>query len=69
MDIDEKIMTVDEVAKWLRASPNTIRELIKTNKLRAFRAGAGKRGRYRIPFQAVLEWQNRDQNKQGGQNE
>lgn len=45
------MLTVDEAAKHLRVSPDTIRRFLRDNKLRGMRVG----GQWRIPAQALRE--------------
>jgi excisionase family DNA binding protein len=59
--MEDKFMTVDEVAKWLKIRAETVRIMIRENKLKAVRIGDGKRPRYRIAFANVLDYINRNQ--------
>lgn len=35
----EKVFTLEEIAEYLKVHPNTVRNLIKAGKLKAFKAG------------------------------
>lgn len=39
---------VSEVSKFLKVSPNTLRRLIKTGRIHAFKLGKGQQACYRI---------------------
>ena len=59
MDEESCYMTVQQVAKWLNVTPQTVRKMIKDKRLLAMRigdTGEGKTPRYRIPMVNVLEW-------------
>jgi len=51
--------TVSEVARYLRVKRKRIDQLIESGELRAFDLGDGKRHQYRIPADAVVEFENR----------
>lgn len=52
MDRFEKLMTVEEVAAYLRVEPDTVWRLIRSGRLRAVRPGK----RHLIPESAVLQY-------------
>ena len=49
MNTEKKdILTINEFADEIRVHPNTVRKMIKTGRLNAFRTGSGKTSSYRI---------------------
>ena len=42
------VCTILEFAELIKVHPNTVRNMIKTGKIQAFRTGKGKRASYRI---------------------
>ena len=46
--MNERLLTVREVAEQLRSSPETVRRWLRQGKLRGFRPGGTKLG-YRVP--------------------
>ncbi|HUM44231.1 MAG TPA: helix-turn-helix domain-containing protein [Fervidobacterium sp.] len=52
-------LTVQEVAKKLRISPWTVRNLIKDGKITAFRVGA----QWRVPVKEIEDIEKRNSNK------
>lgn len=56
----EPFYTVEKIAEMFVLHPNQVRLMIKRRELNALRtAGAGKRGVWRIPESAALEWMNK----------
>jgi len=53
--LSQETYTVDEAAKRLGKSPNTIRNLIKNDELRATKVKPGERGTI-IPKQAIVDY-------------
>ena len=58
MNIDglPEILMPSEVADYLRISRATVYEMIRTGKLRAVRAGAGRQGGARVPKSALIDF-------------
>ncbi len=49
MKIEEKdILTLKEFAEYIQVHPNTVKKMIKSNYLAAFKAGIGKTSAFRI---------------------
>jgi len=48
IDNDKEILTIYEFAKLISAHHNTVRKMIKTGRLVAFRLSSGKTASYRI---------------------
>lgn len=47
---DRELLTIDEVAAWLRVHPETVRRWLRTGELQALKIG----GTYRVPRSVVL---------------
>lgn len=61
--MDERILTVAEVAEWLRLSENTIRRMCEAHELRdVFKAGDRQ---WRIPAASVSQYISQRQAEQG----
>ena len=52
--LPDRLLTVSEVANWLRLSPNTVRKLANTGVLKAYRVS--ERGDRRFSLAAVSEY-------------
>lgn len=50
----DPILTVEEFAKLLKVTPQTIRKAINVGRIQAFRVGPGKKSPYRI-YQSEIE--------------
>lgn len=53
----KEFYSVDEFARLLDVCAQTIRTLIRTGKLRAFRSGPGARAPFRIPLSELMRYQ------------
>lgn len=47
-ETDKDIMTLIEFAKYIQVHTNTVRKMIKSGQLAAFKVGSGKNSSYRI---------------------
>jgi excisionase family DNA binding protein len=55
MNTNEKdILTLKEFAEYIHVHPNTVRKMIKTGQLSAFKTGKGKTSSYRIAKSETL---------------
>ena len=50
---EERLLTVQEAADWLRVNPRTIRKMIQEGRLTAYRVGGALSGEYRIAESAL----------------
>jgi excisionase family DNA binding protein len=56
MEGEPRVLTVGEVAKYLRVHQTTIYRLLKTQKLPAFRVGSD----WRFNLEAIEEWMKKE---------
>lgn len=53
-ETEKDIMTLKEFAKYIQVHTNTVRRMIKSGQLAAFKVGSGKNSSYRIAKSETL---------------
>ena len=51
--MNEAFYTIDEFARLLKVHTNTVRRLIKKNRIHALKLGSGRNSAYRIPSSEI----------------